>query len=113
MRDLNELLSELESLPMKIYKAALESAEAQNNYETMREEIKHKRAAIVNCYPEMSASKSETMAYASKQYADMLTELSNLRLTYLKSSAYYEFLMKQYDANKTQQIAIMSQMKLV
>jgi regulator of sigma D len=113
MLDLNHLLEEIEFLPDKIYQAAIESATLQNEYETMKEEIKHKRAAIVNCYSEVSQAKAETTAYASLEYKAMLDKLSQVRLNYLKASAYYEYLMKKYDSNKTQQIALMAQMKLV
>lgn len=113
MNDLNQLIEEISELPNQIYKAALLAAQSQSNYEMLREEIKHKRAAIVNCYNEKSQAKAETMAYGSSEYKKMLDELSEARLESLKHAAYHDYLLKKYDSNKTQQIAIMSQMKLV
>jgi hypothetical protein len=112
MKDLNELLHEIEELPKLIYEANLKMIVLQNEYETLKESIKHKRAAIVTCFNDMPHSKAETMSYASNEYKNMLASLSVARLEYLKASAYYELLNKKYDSNKTQQISIMAQMKL-
>ena len=112
MRDLQELVDEIEKLPGEIFEASIVMADSENKYETLKEEIKHKRAAIALCYNEKSMARAELQAYASEEYKQMLSELSKARLAYLRDSARYEFLLKCYDSNKTQQIALMSQMKL-